>query len=349
MHVLQSTARSVSHSLHVLRPAAKPSTPHTPPHAPPCIKALPQTQARNLMVNAAGIPGKPSSTMPQIVVRQFNSSDMFYQLPVDNKVAASGSPEAQGVRRALDGYLLGSRTEDAVPKEARYQELRVPLLDLLKKIAAELPRNAGAKEAANRISEELQGMESARLSAALFAHEFKFEEELAARPAPAASMPGVSPARQDLKNALEACRLDRADHGKYSQLHDACYALLAKVFHEMPSSSGADEIVLALSAELEGLDQFSLATLAIILRENQFNTSLVETRIDDQVLEEFGFSNGPPHMQRTTKFSPEEFLALLDKLAGSAAHDPLMPLAARGFTDQLLRKAIMSGHHYADV
>lgn len=66
-----------------------------------------------------------------------------------------------------------------------------------------------------------------------------------------------------------------------------------------------------LQAHLSGLSADELERLASLLRAQRFDGTVMESIVDDPMLEEFGFTNGPPrHRQRTLLFTPDLYLAI---------------------------------------
>ena len=92
-----------------------------------------------------------------------------------------------------------------------------------------------------------------------------------------------------------------------------------------------------LQSHLSGLTAEELERLASELRAQRFDGTVMESVVDDPMLEEFGFANGPPrHRQRTLMFTPDLYLAIdeaRDTASARAAHcDParrLTPEQAR--------------------
>lgn len=68
-----------------------------------------------------------------------------------------------------------------------------------------------------------------------------------------------------------------------------------------------------LQSHLSGLSADELDRLASLLRAQRFDGTVMESIVDDPVLEEFGFANGPPRQrQRTLMFTPDLYLAIDD-------------------------------------
>ncbi len=82
-----------------------------------------------------------------------------------------------------------------------------------------------------------------------------------------------------------------------------------------------------LGAHLSGLSADELETLASLLRAQRFDGTVMESVIDDPMIEEFGFANGPPHRrQRTLMFTSDLYLAI------DEARDAASARALRGDT-----------------
>ncbi len=79
-----------------------------------------------------------------------------------------------------------------------------------------------------------------------------------------------------------------------------------------------------LQSHLSGLTAEELERLASQLRAQRFDGTVMESIVDDPMLEEFGFTNGPPrHRQRTLMFTPDLYLAIdeaRDTASARAAH-----------------------------
>lgn len=75
-----------------------------------------------------------------------------------------------------------------------------------------------------------------------------------------------------------------------------------------------------LQSHLSGLTADELERLAAELRAQRFDGTVMESVIDDPMLKEFGFTNGPPRQrQRTLMFTPDLYLAIDDARDAASA------------------------------
>ena len=94
-----------------------------------------------------------------------------------------------------------------------------------------------------------------------------------------------------------------------------------------------------LQSHLSGLTADELECLASQLRAQRFDGTVMESIVDDPMLKEFGFTNGPPRQrQRTLMFTPDLYLAIDDARDAASARaarcDP-----ARRLTPEQARQA----------
>lgn len=106
-----------------------------------------------------------------------------------------------------------------------------------------------------------------------------------------------------------------------------------------------------LQAHLSGLDAAELAQLAKSLKQQRYSCAVVESVIDDVMIKDYGFANGPPHRHhRTLMFTRDLYHALeaaqdaAATAAGRTDDRRLTPAQARGARDALAALATRPAH-----
>lgn len=85
-----------------------------------------------------------------------------------------------------------------------------------------------------------------------------------------------------------------------------------------------------LQAHLSGLSADELVQLSRSLHEQRFDGTVMESVIDDPMIEEFGFANGPPRQRhRTLLFSPDLYRAIDEAREAAVARAPACDPAQR--------------------
>lgn len=87
-----------------------------------------------------------------------------------------------------------------------------------------------------------------------------------------------------------------------------------------------------LQAHLSGLSVEELAQLGDTLRAQCFDLTVMESVIDDPMIEKFGFANGPPHQRQRTLMFPSRLHAALETAGEAAACRAGRPESARCLT-----------------
>jgi hypothetical protein len=137
----------------------------------------------------------------------------------------------------------------------------------------------------------------------------------------------ISPSREKTLEAHQAgCELEPLLHQFRQaatnqerlarQLARETTSLLGDIYlGQREEDPGQEKLKALIVARFRRLDPKSISCLRQALLQANFSVKLVKSEIDDVMLLDYGFANGPPHRKSTTELDTDDIYRLLDQAA----------------------------------